>query len=263
MFQPIRVERASGGIVRQIKESIFSGALKPGHTLPSEKLLAKEFHVSRVTVRDALRVLESQGLVTIKVGAGGGAVVAAPSTASITESLTNMLRLNQATLRDLVEARILVEPEVAAMAADRATDADLRAMEDAITTARRTRASDDPYFIPSSVAFHLALAQAAKNPVLLFAVNSFRALFHEALSALLPAEDMADRAIADHRRLLEAIRARDGERARALMRKHLSYFAARAGTGQPARRSTASALRPGAGVAARRRSAARRRPRTV
>jgi GntR family transcriptional regulator, transcriptional repressor for pyruvate dehydrogenase complex len=264
MFQPIRATRASDGIVRQIKESIFAGALKPGHSLSSEKALAGEFQVSRVTVRDALRILESQGLVHIKVGAGGGAFVAAPSTAPVSESLTNMLRLKQATLRDLVEARILVEPQVAAMAAERATPADLQAMEDAIEAARQTRASRDPYFIPSSVAFHLALAEAAKNSVLVFAVNSFRALFHEALEALLPAQDMADRAIGDHRRILDAIRARDPERARSLMRDHISYFAARAGAGRIHGLGAATAahpagrrpgrLRPGLRPAARRRA---------
>lgn len=236
MFQPVRVARASDGIIHQIKESIFAGDLRPGHALPPEKELAGQFKVSRITVRDALRVLESQGLIQIKVGARGGAFVARPSTVAASESLTNMLRLNQATLRDLVEARILVEPHVASIAAQRATHQDLRAMEEAIDAARGARAAGDRYFIPSSVAFHLALAEAAKNPVLLFAVNSFRALFHEALAALLPADDMADRAIADHQRILDSIRARDAERARDLMHEHLSYFATRVGgTGKPAR----------------------------
>ncbi len=229
MFQPVRVTRASDGIIHQIKESIFGGDLPPGHALPSEKELAEQFKVSRITVRDALRVLESQGLVQIKVGARGGAFVARPSTGPVSESLTNMLRLKQATLHDLVEARMLVEPHVASMAAERATPEDVRAMEDAIAAARAARTSGDRYFIPTSVAFHLALAEAAKNPVLLFAVNSFRALFHEALAALLPADDMADRAIADHQRILEAIRARDGGQARDLMHEHLSYFVARVG----------------------------------
>ncbi|HKX18142.1 MAG TPA: FadR/GntR family transcriptional regulator [bacterium] len=229
MFQPIRIARASNGIIYQIKESIFAGDLPPGHALPSEKELAEQFRVSRITVRDALRVLESQGLIQIKVGARGGAFVASPSADPVSESLTNMLRLKQATLVDLVEARILVEPHVAAIAAQRATPDDLAAMERAIAAAREARASGDRYFIPNSVAFHLALAEAARNPVLLFAVNSFRALFHEALSALLPADDMAERAIADHQKILDAIRARDGERARDVMREHLSYFSERVG----------------------------------
>ncbi len=232
MFRPVRVTRASEEIVHQVKALIFGGRLGPGDPLPSEKDLAEEFGLSRVTVRDALRVLESQGLIEIKVGARGGAFVASPSTHPVSESLANMLRLKRATFQDLGEARLLVEPHVAFLAAQRATPEDMRAMEEAVTGARGARAAGDPYFIPSSVAFHIALAEAAKNPVLLFAVDSFRTLFHEALAALLPADDMAARAIADHQRILDAIRARDADAARRLMHDHLSYFAARVDTGK-------------------------------
>lgn len=252
MFQPVRATRASDGIIRQIKDLIFDGHLKPTDALPSEKDLAGQFQVSRITVRDGLRVLESQGLINIKVGARGGAFVARPSTLPVSESLANMLRLKQATLRHLVEARILVEPHVADIAARRATAEDLRAMEEAIAAARAGRAAGDRYFIPTSVAFHLALAEAAKNPVLFFTVNSFRALFHEALAALLPADDMAERAVDDHQRILEAIRARDGERARRLMQDHVSYFAARVSPTAGDVDSPRPAARPGAPVRARR-----------
>src|SRR5207244_4416370 len=93
----------------------------------------------------------------------------------------------------------------------------------------------DPYFVPHSVAFHLALAEASRNQVLLFTVDSFRTLFHEALATLLPADDMAERAIADHQRILDAIRARDGTRAQHLMHEHLAYFAERVGKAQASR----------------------------
>ncbi len=179
------------------------------------------------------------------MGARGGAFVARPSTQPVSESLANMLRLKRATFPDLIEARILVEPHVASLAAQRATAEDVRAMEQAVAGARGARAAGDPYFIPTSVAFHIALAEAAKNPVLLFAVESFRTLFHEALAALRPADDMAGRAIADHQRILAAIKARDAEGARRLMHEHLSYFARRvaavrsAPAARPARKAVA------------------------
>ena len=108
-------------------------------------------------------------------------------------------------------------------------------MERALASARAGRAAGDPYFVPHSVAFHLALAEASRNQVLLSTVSSFRTLFHEALAALLPADDMADRAIADHRRILDAIKGRDGTRAQRLMHKHLAYFAERVGKAQAPR----------------------------
>jgi DNA-binding FadR family transcriptional regulator len=228
-FQPVRVVRASDEVVQQIRARIFDGKLGPGDQLPPEKALARQFGLSRITVRDGLRVLESQGLIEIRVGARGGAFVARPSPQPVSESLANMLRLQRTAIRQLVEARLVVEPQVAALAAQRATARDKRAMAQAIESARAGRAARDPYFIPHSVAFHIALAEAAKNEVLLFTVSSFRTLFHEALARLLPANDMARRAIDDHEQILAAITDRDAERARRLMHVHLLYFAERVG----------------------------------
>jgi GntR family transcriptional repressor for pyruvate dehydrogenase complex len=227
-FRPVRLARASDEVIRQIKALIFSGRLAPGDQLPSEKDLTEQFGLSRITVRDALRVLESAGLIEIRVGARGGAFVATPSAERVSDALTNLLRLQQITLQELIEARLVVEPQVASLAARRATAADIEAMAQAIAHARAGRRVGDPRFMPHSVAFHLALAEAAKNQVLLSTVNSIRTPFHEALAAL-PADEMAERAIADHQKILDAITAHDGERARRVMHDHIAYFAKRVG----------------------------------
>src|SRR5574341_883957 len=228
MFHPVRTSRASEDIVQQIKAQIFAGQIVPGHRLLTEMELTEQFRVSRTTVRDALRVLESQGLIDIKVGAGGGAFVAAPSTQPVSDSLTNMLRMHKSSIKELVEARLVVETSIVALAARRATAADLRAMEQAIAAARAGLVANDPYFMPHSVAFHIALAEAAKNEVLLSTVNSFRSLFYETLEKLFPAPDMAQRAIEDHQKILDAVKVRDAERPQQIMRVHLLYFEARA-----------------------------------
>jgi DNA-binding FadR family transcriptional regulator len=233
-FRPVRLTRASDEVVQQIKALIFSGRLAPGDQLPSEKDLTEQFRLSRITVRDALRVLESAGLIEIRVGARGGAFVATPSAERVSDSLTNLLRLQQITLQELIEARLVVEPQVASLAARRATTADIAAMAQAIAHARAGRQVGDPRFMPHSVAFHLALAVAAKNQVLLSTVNSIRTPFHEALAAL-PADDMAERAIADHQQILDAITAHDGERAQRVMHDHIAYFAKRVGKTRGAR----------------------------
>ena len=234
-FRPVRLTRASDEVVRQIKARIFGSRLPPGAQLPSEKELARQFGLSRITIRDALRVLESEGLIDIKVGARGGAFVSRPSARRVSESLTTLLRLRQITIQELTEARLAVEPSVASLAAQRATAEDIAAMEQAVAGARAGRAAGDPRFMPHSVAFHLALAEAARNQVLLSTVASFRDPFHEALETLLPADDMARRAITDHHRILAAIKARDGGRAQRLMHEHLAYFAKRVGKTQAVR----------------------------
>ncbi len=229
MFRPVRVARASDEVVQQMKTLILSGRLAPGAQLPSEKDLTEQFELSRITIRDALRVLESEGLIEIKVGARGGAFVARPNAERVGESLTNLLRLQQVTIRDLIEARLAVEPYVASLAAQRATAEDVMAMEQAVAGAQAAREAGDQRFMPHSVAFHIALAEAAKNQVLFFTVNSFRTPFHAALARLLPADDMAERAIADHRQILDAIKAHDSQRAQRVMHKHIAYFAGRVG----------------------------------
>lgn len=227
-FRTVHVARASGDIVQQIKGSIFSGRLVPGDRLPSEKDLTEQFGVSRTTVRDALRVLESQGLIEIKVGAGGGAFVLEPSSEPVSQALTDMLRLQGVPIDELVEARLVVEMSIIKFAADRATAEDIEAMRIAVAQARAARDAGDPRFTPHSVNFHLALARAAKNSVLLFTVSSLRNPFYDTLEKLMPDDAMADRAIEDHQKILDAIMEHDAEGAGQVMREHLSYFQQRA-----------------------------------
>lgn len=228
MFTPVRPARASHDIVEQIKNQVFTGRIPPGHHLPSENELCETFGVSRTTVRDALRVLESQGFVEIKVGAGGGAFVTEPRHETVTESLSNMLKMQSVDIEQLAEARLAIETSIVNLAAKRATAKDIMAIEQAIAEARAGKLSGDPHFTPHSVSFHVALAQAAKNQVLLFTVNSFRSLFYETIEKLVPDPDMQDRAIDDHQRILDAIKERNANKAERIMRAHLSYFKIRA-----------------------------------
>ena len=224
LFRTVRPSRASHDIVRQIKSHIFNGTLTSGDRLPSEKELAEQFGLSRITVRDALRVLESQGLISIKVGSGGGAFVVDPANQSANELVTNLLRLQRASSQELVEARIVIEMSLVTFAAERATPEDLAAMQEAINSARAGRATGKTHFTSYSVDFHIALAKAAKNQVLEFTVDSFRTLFYETLEKLMPDDLMAQRAIEDHQAILNALAAHDATRAREIMRHHLSYF---------------------------------------
>lgn len=225
MFRKVRVSRASEDVVDQIEQAILSGQLPPGERLPSERDLAEQFGLSRMTIRDALRVLESTGFVEIKLGAGGGAFVREPNFAPLSNSLSSMLKFKKATILELAEARKIIEIATAELAAQRATDDDLEALRLAVETARQAYETGNSNYTPQhSVDFHAALAKAAKNYVLDLTVNSFRTLFYEVLEQLLPTSDMAERAIRDHWAIYKAIKARDGEQARQLMTEHLRYF---------------------------------------
>ncbi|MDE3091499.1 MAG: FadR family transcriptional regulator, partial [Chloroflexota bacterium] len=154
LFRTVHVSRASQDIVQQIKAKVFAGKLGPGDRLPSEKELSEQFGLSRTTVRDALRILESQGLIIIKVGAGGGAFISDPNTQSANELLTDLLRLQRASTRELIEARLVIETSIVTFASERATPDDLKALQNAIDAAKAGRAAGDSHFTPHSVDFH-------------------------------------------------------------------------------------------------------------
>src|SRR5437667_6771268 len=222
MFQRVRVGRVSEEVVRQVQEAIFSGTLGPGDRLPPERELAEQFGLSRMSVRDALRTLESNGLVEIKVGSNGGAFIREPNFDPFRETLSSMLRSKKANILELAETRKIVETAIAGLAAQRASKEDLREMRQAVEAARQALESGDPNYGPHSVRFHAALTNAAKNHVLNLTARSFRAFFSDVLEKLLPSTDMAERAIADHRELYKSVDAHDADRPRELMAQTLA-----------------------------------------
>ncbi len=223
-FDPVRPARASSDVIAQIREAIFSGRYRPGDRLSTERELARQFGVSRVTVRDALRVLEASGLIRVKVGGQGGPYVARPDVAHLTESLGNHVRLSGTTFRELAEARLALETTVARLAAERATEEDLVSLKSAIRGAVQPSQAAS-----ASLDFHSALATAAHNRALLIMFAATRALIHEAFDELHARQpDMAGSARTTHQALYEAIARRDPDAAVRIMRAHLHEFSKRA-----------------------------------
>jgi DNA-binding FadR family transcriptional regulator len=223
LFTPVRAVRASEAIISQIEDRIFRRELQPGDRLAPERELARQFGVSRITIRDALRSLESRGFISVRVGAGGGAIVREPDIAAVGETIYDMLRRQQITLSELIEARNIVEPAIAEIAAHNATPEDLAAMRQTVTQAEEALGTRP--FMPSSIAFHVALAAASHNTVLAATIYALRTTFYAALAELRqPVAEMPQVAIRGHQEIIEAIEARDGARARQLMSEHLRYF---------------------------------------
>src|SRR5438094_846059 len=109
-FMPTRRDRVSAEILRQLKSAILAGRLKSGDRLPSEKQLAEQFQSSRGSVREAIRTLEQAGLLVVRRGAGGGAVVADGDLRHVTDSLFTLIRLGSVSIHDLTEGRVILEP---------------------------------------------------------------------------------------------------------------------------------------------------------
>ena len=225
-FLPIRPVRASSDVIAQVRRAIFAGQYKPGDRLPTEREMAQQFGVSRVTVRDALRVLEANGLVRVKVGGQGGPYVAEPDIALLSDSIGTHLQLRGITFDELAEARGALEVTAAQLAASRATAADLAALEAALHGPAAPPAGDTA---AASLDFHTALVSSAHNRALLAMFRATQALVQQAFDQL-HAEfpEMASSARRSHAQLYAAIAAHDAEGAGALMRRHLEAFAKRA-----------------------------------
>jgi len=221
-FRPIRQARASGEIVSQIERAIFDGELKTGDRLESERDLAERFGVSRITVRDALRVLEARGLVHVKVGASGGAFVSDTNVDQVAESISTMIQLRRMTLSGVAEARKVVETATCELAAERADAAAIRRIEQTVEKGRSVVREQAPH-TEASMDFHVAVADAAKNELLAATVAAYRDLLMQTL------HDMRDVRSAKatqkaHEEILDAIRSHDPEAARKLMLEHLVDF---------------------------------------
>ncbi|MDO8562892.1 MAG: FadR/GntR family transcriptional regulator [Candidatus Limnocylindria bacterium] len=222
MFTPIRQARASGEIVSQIERAIFSGELKPGDRLQSERELAEQFSVSRITVRDALRVLEARGLVYVKVGATGGAFVSEANLDSVAESLSTMIRLKRMSLSELAEARKVVEVQAVQLAAQRVTGA---AFEHLVEVAERGKqmVRDEGAHFDASMEFHVAAAECAANEVLGATVRAYHELIRSSLADMVDAKSVRNAQKA-HEDIVEALRAHDAVAAGEAMLEHLEDF---------------------------------------
>lgn len=227
LFSPVTSARISATIVDQIRTLIHQGQLAPGDRLPSERELCTSFGVSRVTIRDALRVLESSGLIEIRVGAHGGAYVTAPTTSNISAGLTDMLAMSSLSGAEITEARIIFELGIIELVCERAVDEDYQALED-ICKRSQVSLETGKYDMDLSAEFHVRLAKSAHNRTLDLIVESFQGpLRYSLFEAQHAAPIMGHPGVSEHIDLLSAVRDRDPILAREILYKHLCRTADR------------------------------------
>ncbi|MFF2297893.1 FadR/GntR family transcriptional regulator [Arthrobacter sp. NPDC058127] len=227
MFGPVSVSRISEVIVDQLKLLIRSGQLSLGDRLPSERDLCQRYGVSRATVREALRVLEANGLVVIKVGVHGGTFITSPSTERLGEGLADLLYLATATAADVTEARKIIELGILPLAVQRATEEDIAELQVMLDHAEEALV-DGTYSMELSSAFHVRIAGCTHNPSIEMLVHSFQGPMLMSLAqARHVAPYMGPRGVKEHRALVDAIAARDIDAAEAVMSEHLGRTAER------------------------------------
>jgi GntR family transcriptional repressor for pyruvate dehydrogenase complex len=219
VYKVVRTSRLYEQIVQQIEESILKGTLKPGNQLPAERELALQFGVSRTAVREAVKALREKGLV--EAYSGRGTFVTDGTSQAIRQSLDLMVKIGQPDgSTSLAELRAILEPEIAALAATRVEEQYLITMREAVAVMDRSRRDPDAY-IEADLDFHLALAEAAANPLILSLIDSIVGLLREQRMRIFKVDGGPERGQFHHKRILQAIEQRDPERARATMRAHL------------------------------------------
>lgn len=229
MFSPVSTGRISEVIVEQVRQLMRQRQLKPGDRLPAERELCEQFGVSRVSVREALRMLESSGLVEIRVGARGGAFVTTPTSDRVGDGLADLLSLSVISAGDVTEVRLILELGVVPLVCERAAEEDLDALDE-ICARSEAALRDGTYSMDLSAEFHVRVALATRNPAVAALVESFRGPILMSLEeAKATAPEMGNLGTVEHQQFVDALRKRDCEAATSIMRQHLERTAHRVG----------------------------------
>ena len=215
----------SSQIVADVRDALFAKKLKPGEFLGTENDLAARYGVSRIVARDALRTLEALGIAEIKMGKGGGARVARGNARLFAEALAVQLDLTGVTPAEIMDAQRAIECLAAELAAENAIDEDLARLRGLLADAEAC-IDDATRFTELGAAFHLAVAEASHNRVLVVQLISLQHVSWPRRNPTLTPK-VAQRILDVHKDLLNLIEIRDAAGARRLMDDHVKMIRAR------------------------------------
>ena len=219
----IRSNKAPQQIISQIRKLILEGKLLPGDKLSPENKLMEQFKVSKQTVREALRALEFIGLVEIDKGTTGGARIVEMDSRIALELLADFLYFKKLSFHHLAEARKIIEPYAAGIAAESMSDSEKDILKELIEQAkeeyRDKKLSLDACHY--DLKFHCVIANSTKNPLLILIVDLIESLMGDSKALVLPNKKMLTAIVDAHERIYQAIVTRDPDRARTEMSRHI------------------------------------------
>ena len=227
-FREAKQNKVFEDVVDQIENAILDGNLKAGDRLPAERELVKLFGTSRGTLREALRVLEQKGLIEIKLGVHGGAMVKSVTAEPVAESLALLIRHERVSLKHLAEFREGLEANVAELAAARVTENDKEELAGLIDDARAALDLLPDHweeFILVDERFHTTLGRIAGNPVYIWILETIHDNIHRYYQRHLPrSRPVFEENFTDLSEIAEAVTAGNGQRARELAADHVKRF---------------------------------------
>lgn len=221
----VLVPKASAVLADRLRELILSKGAPEGTPLPTERELMAQSGLSRASVREALRVLETEGLIHTKSGRNGGSIVRRPGLEGVSRSLDLFVRSHEVRFEAVLEVREAIEPAAARLAALHRTDADL----DAIRAAQHrlvAAAEDIAEFVRANLDWHLAVVRASQNEILVAFFTAMTQPIHAATEyRSLNTAEVRQKVVRVHEQVIAAIAERDGEAAFRRMQRHVSAYA--------------------------------------
>jgi GntR family transcriptional repressor for pyruvate dehydrogenase complex len=222
--KPDRSGTLTDQAVELLESFILDQALPPGALLPSQGALAQQLGVSRLVIREATRTLEARGL--LETAQGRRLAVAEPGPAALSHLLDLAIRRDSEALFELIEVRLAIEVQAARLAAQRATDADVAAMEAAIEAMEALTDDDPDALVRVDLDFHIGLVRAAGNELLRLLIEALaeplRASRRQSFRGLRNRGLGLDVVVSAHRRILDSVRGRDADEAARGMAEHLA-----------------------------------------
>ena len=225
-IKQISVPKAADVLADQLREKILKGELPEGTDLPKERELQAKAGLSRATVREALRILEGEGLIATRIGRNGGSAVARPTRKTIERSVGIFIRGQRIRMEAVLEARAALEPASARYAALHRTDDDLAALDRCHARLEQASAANDvPGYIKANLDWHVQVVRASHNELLIAFIAAVSQPMYEATDLEgFNSPEVRNAAIEAHRKVMAAIRAGDGDAAERRMDRHIGAY---------------------------------------
>lgn len=223
MMAASRPPKAAMLVAQRIVRDIVRGGLKPGDLLPPERTMLESYETGRGTLREALRLLEFQGVLALKPGPRGGPVVLDPDASYLASSVVLLMQLKQAPFRSIVEVRSALEPMISSLAATRIDDESVAELLGTIE-AMRENLADQQIFLEANKRFHDIIAWSSGNALFGYIIESLLGIMDGTVIGIDYPSPRRAAILKAHEAIYEAIEARDASASEKLMRKHIDEY---------------------------------------
>jgi GntR family transcriptional repressor for pyruvate dehydrogenase complex len=210
-------------VAQRIVRDVVRGGLKPGDLLPPERTMLEKYETGRGTLREALRLLEFQGVIALKPGPRGGPVLLDPDASHLASTVILLMQLKEAPFRTIVEVRSAMEPMISSLAATRISDESLKDLGLTIDQ-MRDNLGDQHIFLDANKRFHDIIAWSSGNALFGYIVDSLLGIMDGTVIGIDYPSPRRAAILKAHENIYEAIKDRDETASEALMRKHINEY---------------------------------------